>query len=55
MIRRRATMIKLIRSANCFTLTLWLLIVGFIAIGSIGGCNNDSRGSSGLDLGGGGQ
>ncbi|MCH7949985.1 MAG: hypothetical protein IH875_05845 [Candidatus Dadabacteria bacterium] len=40
-------MIKLIRSANCFTLTLWLLIVGFIAIGSIGGCNNDSRGSSG--------
>jgi len=40
-------MIKLIRSADCITFAFWLLIVGFIAIGSIGGCDNGGGGMSG--------
>ena len=38
-------MMKLIRFADYFTLAFFLLIVGFIAIGSIGGCNNGGGGS----------
>jgi hypothetical protein len=40
-------MITLIKSRYYFTLCLQLLILGFIAMGSIGGCNNGGGGGGG--------